>query len=219
MWPGHSDIFCSAQTGKRERESHFKWTSFILSIGFLISIRIITPQVHTLDTSFHLGYAGPLKHCNSECSSHLQCLNRKRRALQQPSFYSQQTPHLSFALRFYFDAIQNKAVAQPICLPTNLNISPPALFPRTPASRPSQHISGASASFLRSYHICHRKPTILELLEAYADCDLCGQHACFICLRRCDVADCHSRAGQENQERGRSSLEGLQSRTDASILE
>lgn len=153
-----------------------------------------------------------------KCSPHLQCLKRKRRALQQSSFYSQQTPQPSLTQQFYSDTTQHKTVPQPVCLPTNMNISPPPLFPRTLASRPPQQNFCASASFLRSCHICHRRPTTRELLEAYADCDLCGQRACFICLRRCDVADCCSRAGQMNQEIERSSSDDLHSRTSVSIM-
>lgn len=55
-------------------------------------------------------------------------------------------------------------------------------FPTTPSSLPPP--------ILRPCHICHRRPTTREVLDAYADCDLCGQRACYICLRECTAADC-----------------------------
>ena len=46
---------------------------------------------------------------------------------------------------------------------------------------------------LRPCHICHRRPTTRVMLDAYADCDLCGERACYICLRECDAVDCRGR--------------------------
>lgn len=54
-----------------------------------------------------------------------------------------------------------------------------------PLSYPS-----TSPSALRPCHICHRRPTTRQVLDAYADCDLCSQRACFICLRQCEALDC-----------------------------
>jgi hypothetical protein len=34
-------------------------------------------------------------------------------------------------------------------------------------------------------HICHRKPTEKKQLDAYADCEGCGNRTCFICVREC----------------------------------
>lgn len=243
MWPGQNDnFFPSASLKKRKRDtaqadhphSINRWAWFtgsgrIISLRtsvnlpitwFSISTKKTTPQVHGLYTSFHMSYTDPSKHCDNECSSHIQYLNRKWQALQQPSFYSQHTTRTLFTQQFYSDATQHKIVSQPICLPTNMNISPPPLFPRTSASRSSQQTFCVSASFLRSCHICHRRPTTRELLEAYADCNLCGQRACFICLRQCDVADCCIRAGQDqtNQELWRGSPDNPQWQTDVSIL-
>lgn len=45
---------------------------------------------------------------------------------------------------------------------------------------------------LRPCHICHRKPSTKVMLDAYADCELCGQRACYICLRECNASNCHA---------------------------
>lgn len=45
------------------------------------------------------------------------------------------------------------------------------------------------ASYLRPCHICYRRPTTRALIEAYADCSICGQRSCYICLRQCDGID------------------------------
>ncbi|RAL06878.1 uncharacterized protein BO97DRAFT_278083 [Aspergillus homomorphus CBS 101889] len=39
-------------------------------------------------------------------------------------------------------------------------------------------------------HVCHRRPTTRETLDAYSDCEICGQRSCYICLRSCDAVDC-----------------------------
>lgn len=43
---------------------------------------------------------------------------------------------------------------------------------------------------LRPCHVCHRKPSTKIMLDAYADCELCGQRACYICLRECNALNC-----------------------------
>ncbi|CRG89912.1 Pc16g00970 [Talaromyces islandicus] len=43
---------------------------------------------------------------------------------------------------------------------------------------------------LRPCHVCHRKPSTKVMLDAYADCELCGQRACYICLRECNSINC-----------------------------
>ncbi|QKX53931.1 uncharacterized protein TRUGW13939_01011 [Talaromyces rugulosus] len=45
---------------------------------------------------------------------------------------------------------------------------------------------------LRPCHVCHRKPSTKVMLDAYADCELCGQRACYICLRECNSINCGS---------------------------
>ncbi|KAI6712526.1 hypothetical protein PZA11_003431 [Diplocarpon coronariae] len=35
-------------------------------------------------------------------------------------------------------------------------------------------------------HICRRKPTVKSELDAFGDCDFCGERTCYICTRRCE---------------------------------
>lgn len=39
---------------------------------------------------------------------------------------------------------------------------------------------------LRSCHVCWRKPTEKAHLDAYADCEGCGERTCFVCMRVCE---------------------------------
>lgn len=43
----------------------------------------------------------------------------------------------------------------------------------------------ANPGQLSRCHICHRKPTRKSDLDSFADCQGCGQRACFVCLRQC----------------------------------
>jgi hypothetical protein len=45
-------------------------------------------------------------------------------------------------------------------------------------------------SLLHPCHVCHRRPTTRSVLDAYADCELCGERACYICLRECNGPEC-----------------------------
>jgi hypothetical protein len=45
--------------------------------------------------------------------------------------------------------------------------------------------SGYSKTDLSPCHICHQKPKVKSDLDSYADCELCGQRTCFICMRQC----------------------------------
>jgi hypothetical protein len=40
-------------------------------------------------------------------------------------------------------------------------------------------------SDLSSCHICRRKPTAKNELDAFADCEGCGERTCWICIREC----------------------------------
>ncbi|OAX83954.1 hypothetical protein ACJ72_01675 [Emergomyces africanus] len=53
------------------------------------------------------------------------------------------------------------------------------------ANKPTSHVS------LSPCHICHRRPTTRSTLDAYADCDLCAERTCYICLRECMAVDCN----------------------------
>ena len=34
-------------------------------------------------------------------------------------------------------------------------------------------------------HICHRKPTLIRELDAFASCEGCGKRTCWVCIREC----------------------------------
>ncbi|KAK8049044.1 hypothetical protein PG994_010774 [Apiospora phragmitis] len=42
-----------------------------------------------------------------------------------------------------------------------------------------------SSALLSPCHVCHRKPTKKSDLDAFADCQGCGQRTCYICMRSC----------------------------------
>ncbi|PVH88098.1 hypothetical protein DL98DRAFT_648979 [Cadophora sp. DSE1049] len=35
-------------------------------------------------------------------------------------------------------------------------------------------------------HICRRKPTVKSELDAFGDCECCGERTCYICTRKCE---------------------------------
>ncbi|KAJ5370105.1 uncharacterized protein N7496_006197 [Penicillium cataractarum] len=109
----------------------------------------------------------------SDLSFRPRCLPRKRRHLQPP--YLALPTHQ-----------QSSLLSPNVYAPAQDPYSPP-VSPKTivPLAYPS-----TSPSALRPCHICHRRPTTRQVLDAYADCDLCGERACFICLRQCDALDC-----------------------------
>ena len=102
-----------------------------------------------------------------------RCIPRKRRHVQPP-YLSLPTPQ------------QSSLLSPNVYAPAQGPYSPP-ISPKTlvPISCPS-----TSPSALRPCHICHRRPTTRQVLDAYADCDLCNERACFICLRQCDSRMC-----------------------------
>ncbi|PGH28976.1 hypothetical protein GX50_08278 [[Emmonsia] crescens] len=51
-------------------------------------------------------------------------------------------------------------------------------------------------------HICHRRPTTRSTLDAYADCDLCAERTCYICLRECMAVDCNIPRSPPNPDSG-----------------
>ncbi|KAJ5329034.1 hypothetical protein N7452_009424 [Penicillium brevicompactum] len=109
-------------------------------------------------------------------SSHRpRCLPRKRRHLGSyllpPQIQHTQSTHLS----------PNIYSTDPYSPP----ISPKTLVPL-------HYPQSASPTVLRPCHICHRRPTTRQVLDAYADCDLCHERACFICLRQCDSPSCQT---------------------------
>ncbi|EEH43747.2 uncharacterized protein PADG_00036 [Paracoccidioides brasiliensis Pb18] len=60
----------------------------------------------------------------------------------------------------------------------------------------------ASRSALSPCHICHRCPTTRTILDAYADCDLCAERTCYICLRKCMSMDCNVSHSPSNPSSG-----------------
>ncbi|KAJ5915279.1 hypothetical protein N7454_011033 [Penicillium verhagenii] len=106
-----------------------------------------------------------------------RCLPRKRRHIQ--------TPYLSLPSH------QQSSFLSPNIYASNQSAYSPPVSPRTvPTSYQS-----TSPSALRPCHICYRRPTTRQVLDAYADCDLCGERACFICLRQCDSPACRGTNG------------------------
>ncbi|KAK2811998.1 hypothetical protein FQN50_001706 [Emmonsiellopsis sp. PD_5] len=77
-------------------------------------------------------------------------------------------------------------------------LSPKSKFSTTPSPSQSDHQSQnnkqstSSRPPLSPCHICHRRPTTRSILDAYADCNLCGERTCYICLRECMAANCGS---------------------------
>lgn len=45
--------------------------------------------------------------------------------------------------------------------------------------------AGKGRACLAPCHICHRRPTKKSDLDSFADCEGCGERACFICIREC----------------------------------
>lgn len=146
---------------------------------------IPTTSLHNVHPTIRSDYPDLPKE-NGEPLIRHRCIPRKRRVLQQPCVYQQnQQP--------WHDSQPAKFLApNHLYIPPGSDISSPPVSPKTviPISYPPPRNPCTSASSLRPCHICYRRPTTRELLDAYADCDLCGQRACYICLRQCDAMDC-----------------------------
>ncbi|PGH09639.1 hypothetical protein AJ80_07668 [Polytolypa hystricis UAMH7299] len=76
------------------------------------------------------------------------------------------------------------------------SIPSPAISPRTiiPSSHqlpnPRETSQRPLTSPLSPCHICHRRPTTRSVVDAYADCEICNERACYICLRECAGHEC-----------------------------
>ncbi|EYE93803.1 uncharacterized protein EURHEDRAFT_378794 [Aspergillus ruber CBS 135680] len=148
----------------------------------------IPAYLHTSNPLFRLNCPDLPKE-NSENPHRHRCIPRKRRVLQQPCHQQNQQP---------WPGPDNqptpaKLIAPNLYIPQGSNFASPPVSPKTivPLSySPHQQNQCTSAASLRPCHICYRRPTTRELLDAYADCDLCGERACYICLRQCDAIDC-----------------------------
>ncbi|PLB36726.1 uncharacterized protein BDW47DRAFT_107995 [Aspergillus candidus] len=143
------------------------------------------PPTHNLNSPYGIGYRDQPKD-NEGFQTRQSCLSRKRRLLQQPYIQTRPSdmyqPHQT-------SMTQAKYLPPNICISSS-DISSPPVSPKTLVSYPQPHNSCTAASSLRPCHICHRKPTTREALNAYTDCGLCGQRACYICVRQCDSLDC-----------------------------
>lgn len=91
----------------------------------------------------------------------------------------------------FFDRQQNTGIPT-----SSLSVADPydddAISPRTMPPTTTNTITNAKL-VLRPCHVCHRKPSTKVMLDAYADCELCGQRACYICLRECNALNCAQR--------------------------
>ena len=115
---------------------------------------------------------------------------RKRRVLQQSQHHDQGQPWADRS-SYMSNTAQPRLLTPNICVSTSQDTSSPPISPKTLVPIPyTQQILSTSASPLRPCHICHRRPTTREVLDAYADCDLCGQRSCYVCLRQCDSPNC-----------------------------
>ncbi|KAL2797501.1 hypothetical protein BJX66DRAFT_94016 [Aspergillus keveii] len=186
MWPQQDDIFLqNSSLKKRKRDLSQTEVSRVFN-----NINIIPSHLHALNTPYHLAYTDPSRH------TRLQCMPRKRRALQQSSsLYSQQQSHPLHA-----NTTQTRPISPTVCVSSALADSSPPVSPKTIVMQKfPPHNNSASVPLLHPCHICHRRPTTRELLEAYADCDLCGERACFVCLRQCDAINCCGPGAQERE--------------------
>ncbi|KAJ5808956.1 hypothetical protein N7474_010225 [Penicillium riverlandense] len=123
-----------------------------------------------------------------------RCLPRKRRHVQPLSIPPYQQPFQQGHLDDLSYPSHSPKLLFPNVYSTPTDLCSPPVSPKTivPLSYQS-----ASASSLRPCHICYRKPTTRGVLDAYADCDLCRQRACYICVRQCDSPVC---TGQETHD-------------------
>ncbi|KAK1835595.1 hypothetical protein QBC39DRAFT_147431 [Podospora conica] len=61
----------------------------------------------------------------------------------------------------------------------------PANTTTTKRTTPRPSPTAAPAAKLNRCHICSRKPTKKSDLDAFADCEACGQRTCYVCIRQC----------------------------------
>ncbi|PYI07435.1 hypothetical protein BO78DRAFT_313283 [Aspergillus sclerotiicarbonarius CBS 121057] len=154
------------------------------------SNRLISSSIHYTNPQFRLDYP-EFSDDSREIFTRQRCLHRKRR-VQQPHTHHRPpfTDNLSHTIQS--SSSQTKTSSTNVCVSAALDANSPPVSPRTISPNPYQQPQTlcASAFCLRPCHICHRRPTTREFIDAYADCDLCGQRSCYICLRYCDAIDC-----------------------------
>jgi len=68
---------------------------------------------------------------------------------------------------------------------TTTSATEAALQQTTANSRPAQVQRTATSTLLRPCHICHRRPTKKSDLDSFADCHMCCERTCYVCIRQC----------------------------------
>lgn len=135
----------------------------------------------------------------------------KKRRILQPHSHNQQhlRPHSGISITPAEVPHSRKAPPPTLMIPffdrrhdteistSSLSVADPydddAISPRTMPSDTIASTNMNSKLVLRPCHVCHRKPSTKIMLDAYADCELCGQRACYICLRECNAVNCAQR--------------------------
>ncbi|CAK38448.1 uncharacterized protein BO96DRAFT_470622 [Aspergillus niger CBS 101883] len=161
---------------KRKRET------VLADISPALSNRLSSSAIHDTNPQFCLDNTGCLGD-STGVFTRQRCLHRKRRVFQQPPANHKPPFTDGISQMPLSDSSQNTCISG-ACSPP---VSPKTICP-IPYQQPQTLC--ASASCLRPCHICHRRPTTREYVDAYADCDLCGGRSCYICLRHCDSVDC-----------------------------
>ncbi|EKV11580.1 cytochrome c1 heme precursor protein [Penicillium digitatum] len=170
-------------TWKKRKWDHEEPRSLTRPTTYVSSCRVDRPE-------YDGGCSLPLsRHPDgTDISFRPRCLPRKRRHVQGP--------YLTLPSHQHQHQQQLQLQQSPTHLSPNVYGAPnqdpysPPVSPKTLVPLPYPSQQSASPSALRPCHICHRRPTTRQVLDAYADCDLCHERACFICLRQCDSASC-----------------------------
>lgn len=71
-----------------------------------------------------------------------------------------------------------------------VHLAPTSRLRPLPARSFSESSIAALTPNLYPCHLCHRRPTTLQDLPAYANCENCQLRTCFICMRTCDGPRC-----------------------------
>ncbi|KAJ5162482.1 hypothetical protein N7492_007874 [Penicillium capsulatum] len=180
--PGFSEPDSIAASWRKRKRDHEDADTLDRPSSF-VPLRIDCPDYNTsLSLPRHPTEAGDL-------SCRPRCLPRKRRHVQPP-YLSLPPPQQSNLLSPNVYASPQDPYSPPVSPKTIVPLSYPSTSP----------------SALRPCHICHRRPTTRQVLDAYADCDLCSQRACFICLRQCDAIDCAGSVKSHLTDHGQSNL-------------
>ncbi|RAL01482.1 uncharacterized protein BO80DRAFT_405910 [Aspergillus ibericus CBS 121593] len=186
------DTFVTSPTSPiiRKRKRELVKTDHVATL----SNRLVLSSVHYTNPQFRFDYPEPSGD-HREVLVSQRCLHRKRR-VQQPHTHHRPPYTENIAHALQSSSSQTKIPSQNDCVSAVLDVNSPPVSPRTISPNPYQQPQTlcASAFCLRPCHICHRRPTTLEFVDAYADCELCGQRSCYICLRHCDAINCNGLA-------------------------